>query len=88
MGIQPTGLAITTIRMDTAITRTDTTDLIGTTAITTGVPTITGTATTATIGTIITIIATNVAWKTNSTELARMRFRASSFLASYRMSKS
>jgi hypothetical protein len=51
---------VTILLMDTAITLTDTTDLIGTMAIleaprTTG----TGTVTTATIGTIITIIATN-----------------------------
>jgi hypothetical protein len=70
--------AITTIRMDTAITRTDTTDLIDTMVITEA-PTmcIEFTAITA----IIVTIVTNVAWKTNSTELARMRFRASSFFA-------
>jgi len=50
-----------TIRMDTAITRTDTgtIDRIDTTAITTGAPITTGTVTTATIDTIITINATN-----------------------------
>jgi hypothetical protein len=46
----------TILRMDTAITRTGTTDLIGTTVITTGALTITGTATTATIGIIITTV--------------------------------
>ena len=47
------GIAI--IRMDTVmvITHMDTTDPIGTTAITTGARTTTGTATTATIGIII-----------------------------------
>jgi hypothetical protein len=52
--------AIMAIRAtDMALTRTDTIDLIGPTAITTGGPTTIGIATTATIGTIITIIATN-----------------------------
>jgi mannose/fructose/N-acetylgalactosamine-specific phosphotransferase system component IIC len=81
LGIQPTGIAITTIRTAMAITRMGTTDRIDTMAIplaplTTG----TGIGSTAITGIIITI-ATNVAWKTNSTELARMRFRASSFFA-------
>ena len=67
--------AITTIRMDTAITRTDTTDLIDTMVITEA-PTMCIEFTA-----IIVTIVTNVAWKTNSTELARMRFRASSFFA-------
>jgi hypothetical protein len=45
---------------DTAITRTGTTDPIGTTATTTGALITTSTGTTATIGTITTIIATNL----------------------------
>jgi len=55
--IQATGIAI--IRMDTAITRTVTTDLIGTTVITTG-PTTGGIDITVTIDTIIITIVTNL----------------------------
>jgi hypothetical protein len=47
-------MGIATIPMDTAITRTGTTDLIDTMAITMGAPTTTGTATTDTIGIIAT----------------------------------
>lgn len=46
----------TILRMDTAITRTVTTGLIGTTAITTGARTTTGTAITGTIGIIVTTV--------------------------------
>ena len=53
--IRAMGIA-TILRMDTVIIHTDTTDLIGTTVITTGAPTTTGTAITGTIG----IIATTV----------------------------
>jgi hypothetical protein len=49
-------MGIGIIRMDTAITRTGTTDLIGTTATTTGAPTTTGTAIIGTIGIIATTI--------------------------------
>ena len=48
-------MGIATIRIDTAITRMDTTDLIGTTAILEAHHITTGTATIATIGIIITI---------------------------------
>ena len=47
---------VTILRMDTVITRTATTGLIGTTAITTGAPTTTGTDITGTIGIIATTI--------------------------------
>jgi hypothetical protein len=47
---------VTILRMDTAITRTVTTGLIGTMAITTGAPTTTGTAITGTIEIIATTI--------------------------------
>ena len=47
---------VTILRMDTAIPRTVTTGLIGTTVITTGAPTTTGTAITGTIGIIATTI--------------------------------
>jgi hypothetical protein len=52
-----------TIRMDTAITRTDTTDLIDTMAITQALRTIGPTGTGFTVTTVIIItIATNLAW--------------------------
>lgn len=47
-------MGIVIIRMDTAITPTGITDLIATTAITTGVRITTGTATTGTTGIIVT----------------------------------
>ena len=45
---------VTILRMDTVIIHTDTTGPIGTTVITTGAPTTTGTAITGTIGIIAT----------------------------------
>jgi hypothetical protein len=68
-------MGIATIRMDTAITRTDTTDLIDTPVIIQALRTIgpTGIEFTGTIAITITTIATKL------DELARTRFRASSF---------
>jgi hypothetical protein len=56
---------IATIRMDTAITRTDTTDLIDTTVILQALRTIgaTGIEFTVTIAITITTIATNLKWR-------------------------
>lgn len=84
MGSATRAMGIATILgMDTVITHMDTTGPIGTTAITTDARTTTGTATTATIGIIIATTDTSRCNNIDASELARTRFRASSFFVEH-----